>query len=251
MHADLAQPAAAGPLPGAPAAASQPPQQASIGVALAWGVCSVAYWAAAARAVAVCSSAAALGKWPVAALVLDPRVLPHTLVLLLSLELWGFSALADLTAIMDGLPAMLDMGLDLPPLQRTPFPFSTLRGLLALLVAMASWDAEHQPCAVNALCSLRSWRRHAMSINQSLRVFYALGLKPLTKASLPCSCLTKWRPSCWAPLTPCPLGWTSSPPGPRSRSLTKPGCMTALPACTTGQRQTLYARRCWSFCPRC
>lgn len=148
-HAALAQPAASSAPPCMPGATIQPPKLASIGSSLAYGLCSAAYWMGAARVVAVCSSAAsspALRGGPVAALLLDPSVLPHAIVLLLSLEPWGRQALADLTAIRQGLPAVLDLHNELLMALHIPFLSIHLRGLLALPFAMASWD--HMRCAV-------------------------------------------------------------------------------------------------------
>lgn len=107
---------------------------------------------------ALCSlmAAAALLEGTVAAVVLEPRLLLHTLVLLLSLEDWARHALANLIAVKHGMSRLFDVWHELAMLQHPHWPLGVLHGLLALPVAMASFGMQ-SACMRVLFASARKW----------------------------------------------------------------------------------------------
>ncbi|KAL4420232.1 hypothetical protein ABPG77_011056 [Micractinium sp. CCAP 211/92] len=146
--AHFEQPVAAEPAPGSPAAAAGLPSlPARIGSTLAYGLLVAAYWTAAARAVALCNPLAAMRSGTVAALVFDIGQLPHTLVLLLSLDHWAWHALNALAVAkkgMLGLSAFAGRGLSSGAVSTLRAPSASLRPRLSRvrLWAQAQFPAQ-------------------------------------------------------------------------------------------------------------
>lgn len=225
--AHFEQPVAAEPAPGSPAAAAGLPSlPARIGSTLAYGLLVAAYWTAAARAVALCNPLAAMRSGTVAALVFDIGQLPHTLVLLLSLDHWAWHALNALAVAkkgMLGLSAFAGRGVRLPELHYTPWLSTALCGLLSLPAVMASHG-------------LQGARVQSFSCSPS---FCTTESPPQPAPLLPhlsCSSPAERCPRYEPPQPPCARGCHSSDSGPRPSFRPRPGCMPALPACRTRQK---------------
>ena len=103
---------------------------------------SLAFWLAAARTTYLTAAAAlAAGglRHVPAALLLNPAVLPHTLLLALSLEPWARQAAIDSTALLDDGQAAVEALEAAAPLEGSSWwPLGVCCGLLQLTVALVS-----------------------------------------------------------------------------------------------------------------